>query len=30
MDEREEMANDRDLTTTASFMWHISQFKKAG
>ena len=30
MDEREEMANDRDLITAATFMWHISQFKKAG
>lgn len=30
MDEREEMANDRDLITTASFLWHINQFKKAG
>ena len=24
MDEREEMANDRDLITAATFMWHIS------
>ena len=30
MDEREEQANDRDLITTACFLWHISQFKKAG
>lgn len=30
LDEREEMANDRDLITAASFLQHISQFKKAG
>ena len=24
MDEREEQANDRDLITTATFLWHIS------
>jgi len=30
MDEREEMANDRDLITAAAFLWHISQFKRAG
>ncbi len=30
MDEREEMANDRDLITAATFLWHISQFKRAG
>ena len=30
MDEREEMANDRDLITAASFLQFNSQFKKAG
>ena len=30
MDEREEMANDRDLITAASFMWHTVAFKRAG
>lgn len=30
MDEREEMANDRDLITAASFLQFNNQFKKAG
>lgn len=24
------MANDRDLITAATFLWHINQFKRAG
>jgi CRISPR/Cas system endoribonuclease Cas6 (RAMP superfamily) len=30
MDNREEMASDRDLSVAASFLWHNQQFKKAG
>jgi len=30
MDNREEMASDKDLFVAASFLWHIQQFKRAG
>jgi len=29
MDNREEMASDKDLYTAACFLWHISQFRRA-
>ena len=30
MDDREEMASDRDLSTATTFLWHCQQFKRAG
>jgi tetratricopeptide repeat protein 21B len=30
MDNREEMASDRDLSTATTFLWHCQQFKRAG
>ena len=30
LDEKESMASDRDLLTAGTFLWHTSQFKKAG
>lgn len=30
MDEREEVASDRDLMCAATFLWHTAQLKKAG
>jgi len=30
IDSREDRATDKDLTVTASFLWHCQQYKKAG
>ena len=30
IDNREDMASDKDLITAASFLWHCQQFKRAG
>jgi len=30
MDNREEMASDRDFQVASSFLWHCQQFKRAG
>jgi len=30
MDEREEMASDRDMMCAATFLWHTQQLKRAG
>jgi hypothetical protein len=30
LEEREEMASDRDLMAAATFLWHTQQLKRAG